>query len=118
MTGRGSVGEQGQAAVEVVALAPLALLALAALAVALQAQRAGEAAGAAVHAAGVARLQGRDPLAAARAAVPGLAPDRLAVHVRGDRVQVRVRAAGPRALVARFDAERTVLVRPIGNDDR
>lgn len=110
-----SSGERGQASVEVVALVPLVLAAVVAIVVALQAHRAGEAAGLAAHAAGIARLQGRDPVEAARAAVPGLARDRLTIAVVGDRITVRVRAGGPRALVARFDARRQVRARPVGD---
>ncbi|WP_210493963.1 hypothetical protein [Patulibacter sp. SYSU D01012] len=112
---RRGAGEAGQASVETVAIAPLVGLLLVALAVALAAHRAGEAAGQAAHAAGLAAMQGRDPREAAREAVPGLDADRLTVRVDGARIAVRVRAAGPRALVAPFDAERTVVARRAEN---
>lgn len=107
--------ERGQASVETVAIAPVVAVLVVALVLALQAHRAGEDAGMAAHAAGVAALQGRDPAAAARAAVPDLARKRLRVKVEGGRISVDVRAAGPRALVAPFDAHRTVVARPIGD---
>lgn len=102
--------DSGQAAVEVVALTPLVAVLVAALVIVLQAHRAGEAAGVAVHAAGVAALIGRDPIAAARTAAPDIERDRLRVERRGRRITVRVRAEGPRSLVRTFDAERTVVV--------
>jgi hypothetical protein len=54
-------------------------------------------------------MHGRDAAAAARAAVPDVAADRVTVRVSGARIRVRVRAAGPRALVSAFDAERTAV---------
>ncbi|MCK9247882.1 MAG: hypothetical protein M0P31_02755 [Solirubrobacteraceae bacterium] len=108
-------GEVGQASVETVAIAPLVAIALLVVTVALRAHDAQESAGMAAHAAGIALMQGRDPSAAAKAAVPDVPADRLRVRVRGDRVSVRVRASGPRALVARFDATQTVHARPEGS---
>ncbi len=64
------------------------------------------------HAGAVAALVGRDPLEAAREAAPGMTGERLQVLRRGRRVTVRVRAEGPRRLVAAFDAERTVTLPP------
>jgi hypothetical protein len=88
--------ERGQAAVEVVALLPLlAAVALGAMQ-ALAAGAAVELAGHAAHAGAVALAEGRDGAAAARAAVPGWSRSRIAVEVRGSRVQVRLT---PRALV-------------------
>ncbi len=107
-------GEAGQASVEVVGIAPVAALLAIALAVALSAHRAGESAGLAAHAAGLAVMQGRDPEDAAREAVPDVPEDRLRIDVDGARIAVRVRAAGPRALVGRFDAERRVVARTGG----
>lgn len=106
--------DAGQASVETVAIAPLIGLALVALVVGLRAHRAGEAAGLAAHAAGLAAMQGRDPEDAARAAVPDVDRDDLRVRVDGAVVVVRVRAEGPRALTARFDAERRVVARREG----
>ncbi len=111
---RGTLGSssRGQASVELVALAPLVVVLVTALVLALQAYRARELAGLASHAGAVAALVGRDPLAAAREAAPGIARERLQVERRGRRVTVRVRAEGPRTLVAAFDAERTVRLPP------
>ncbi|MGE4426777.1 MAG: hypothetical protein AB7G37_10030 [Solirubrobacteraceae bacterium] len=108
-------GDAGQASVETVAIAPLVAIALLVVTVALRAHDAQESAGMAAHAAGIALMQGRDPSAAAKAAVPDVPADRLRIRVRGDRVSVRVRASGPRALVARFDATQTVHARPEGS---
>jgi hypothetical protein len=81
--------------VEVVAMLPLmagvALLVLQLLA----AGTARELAGHAAEAGAVAILQGRDPRAAAREAVPGWSAAALRVTVRGRTVRVRLR---PRAL--------------------
>lgn len=106
--------DDGQASVEVVAIAPIIGLVLIGLVVGLQARTTSEAAGLAAHAAGLAVMQGRDPKDAARDAVPDVGRDRLTVSVDGATVQVKVRAAGPRALVATFDAERRVVARTAG----
>ncbi|HST43004.1 MAG TPA: hypothetical protein VLK58_25995 [Conexibacter sp.] len=85
---RGRRGERGQAAVELVALRPL--FGVVALAI-LQALAAGAAAELADHAAqsgAVAIAQGADGRAAARAAVPGWARDRVEIVVGGTRVRV------------------------------
>ncbi|WP_028721664.1 hypothetical protein [Patulibacter americanus] len=117
MSGGGwSGGERGQASVETVALAPIVGALVIALVVALQAHRAGEAAGLASHAAALAAMQGRDVEDAARAAVPDVGRERLRIRVDGAQIVVRVRASGPRSLVAPFDAERTVVARR--EDDR
>lgn len=108
----GARPDEGQASVELVALAPLVAVLITALVVALQAHRAGESAGLASHAAAIAALVGRDPIAAAREAAPQVPRERIAVRRDGRRITVRVRATGPRALVRRFDAERTVTLPP------
>lgn len=111
--GRGAAtADGGQAAVEVVALAPLVVVVVVAVVVAVQAYRARGVAVLASHAGAVAALVGRDPVAAAREAAPGIAPDRLQVRRDGRRITVRVRAEGPRALVREFDAAETVTLPP------
>lgn len=102
----------GQASVEVVALAPLVVVLVLALVVAVQAYRAREAAVVGTHAGAVAALVGRDPIAAAREAAPGIARTRVEVRRDGRRITVRVRAEGPRALVRAFDAEQAVTLPP------
>jgi acyl-coenzyme A thioesterase PaaI-like protein len=91
----GTSAEAGQASVELAVLAPL----LAAVALAgAQLLAAGAAATLADHAAeaaAVALLQGADPAAAARAAVPGWSRRRMTVDVRGRRVLVRLRPPAP-----------------------
>ena len=88
--------ERGQATIEMVALVPLCMLVLLAVAQLLAAGAAREAAGAAAQAGAMASRQGGDPEAAARAAAPGWAKDRLRVRVDGRRVSVRI---VPRALL-------------------
>jgi hypothetical protein len=105
-------GEHGQAAVELVALAPLVAVLITALVVAVQAHRARATAMLASHAGAVAALVGRDPIAAAREAAPGIDPGRLQVRRDGRRITVRVRAEGPRTLVRTFDAAETVTLPP------
>ncbi len=112
VAGRATARDRGQAAVEVVALAPLIAVLATALVVAFQAYRAHDAAALASHAGAVAALVGRDPIAAAREAAPGVAPDRLRVVRDGRTITVRVRAEGPRSLVREFDAEQTVTLPP------
>jgi hypothetical protein len=86
---------RGQSTVEAVALLPLLLgVGLAVLSL-LNAGRAQEAAGSAAEAGAVALLQGREPRAAARAALAGWPARRAQVHVSGRRVTVRVTPAGP-----------------------
>jgi hypothetical protein len=87
---------QGQASVELVALLPLAVLVALAIAQLLAAGAAQETAGNAAEAGAVAILQGTDPAAAARAALPGWSRDRTTVHIARRRVEIRVR---PRAVV-------------------
>jgi hypothetical protein len=82
--------------VELVALVPLIVAAVVAAAQVLAAGAARELADHAAEAGAVALLQGGDPRAAARDAVPGWSGGRLAVRVDGRRVRVRLR---PRALL-------------------
>jgi hypothetical protein len=86
----------GQASVELVALLPLAALIALAIGQLLAAGAARELAGNAAEAGAAAILQGADPTAAARDALPGWSRERAEVHVDGRRVEVRVR---PRAVV-------------------
>jgi hypothetical protein len=86
----------GQASVELVALLPLAALIALAIGQLLAAGAARELADNAAEAGAAALLQGSDPAAAARAALPGWSRERTAVHVAGRRVEVRVR---PRTVV-------------------
>ena len=89
-------GETGQASVELVALAPLVVAVVLAAAQVLAAGAARELADHAAEAGAVALLQGGDPKAAAREAVPGWSRGRLVVRVDGRRVRVRLR---PRAFL-------------------
>ena len=92
--------ERGQATVELAALLPLvAVIALAAYAL-LAGLSAGEQAGVAAEAGAIALLQDRDPVVAARAALPGRALRGLSVEVEGRRVTVAVHPRVP--LVARL----------------
>jgi hypothetical protein len=86
----------GQASVELVALLPLAALIALAIGQLLAAGAARELAGNAAEAGAAALLQGGDPVAAARAALPGWSRESTTVHVAGRRVEVRVR---PRTVV-------------------
>lgn len=79
----------GQASVELVALAPVLVAVVLAAAQLLAAGAARELADHAAEAGAIALLQGTDPRAAARTAVPGWSRGRL--HVRVDRRLVRVR---------------------------
>jgi hypothetical protein len=81
----------GQASVELVALLPLAALIALAIGQLLAAGSARELAGNAAEAGAAALLQGSDPTAAARDALPGWSRDRTTVHVAGRRVEVHVR---------------------------
>jgi hypothetical protein len=87
--------EAGQATVELVALLPLVLLAGLAGAVVLSSHAAGEQAGQAAHAGAIALLQGGDPRAAAREALPRAARGRATISVSDHRVTVRVRPRVP-----------------------
>jgi hypothetical protein len=88
--------EGGQASVELVALLPLAALVALAIGQLLAAGSARELAGNAAEAGAAALLQGTDPAAAARAALPGWSRERATVRVAGRRVEVHVR---PRTVV-------------------
>lgn len=102
--------ESGQASVELVAILPLVLAVAIAVAQLVAAGSARELAGAAATAGAAALLQDGDPVAEARAAVPGRAKRDVSVRVQGRRVTVRVRpraVAGPLAgfLVAEARAD-------------
>jgi hypothetical protein len=84
-------GVAGQASVEVVALAPFVVTLALAAAQVLAAGAARELADHAAEAGAVALLQGGDPQAAARDAVPGWSRGRLDVRVDGRRVRVSLR---------------------------
>ncbi|HEY1540256.1 MAG TPA: hypothetical protein VGF63_12715 [Solirubrobacteraceae bacterium] len=85
----------GQATVELVILAPLLAAVVFAAAQLLAAGAAGELAGNAAEAAAVAMLQGEDPAAAARDAVPGWSRKRMSVRIDGRHVRVRLRPPSP-----------------------
>jgi len=87
--------EAGQATVEVAVLAPLLVVVILAAAQLLAAGAAGALADHAAEAAAVALLQGTDPAAAARAALPGWSRRRMDVRVEGRRVRVRLRPPAP-----------------------
>lgn len=84
-------GDHGQASVELVAFAPLLLAVVLAAAQLLAAGAARELAGHAAGAGAIALLQGTDPAAAARDAVPGWSRGRVDVRIEGRRVRVRLR---------------------------
>jgi len=86
--GRGSAG---QATVELVGVLPLAVLVALAVGQLLAAGAARELAGNAAEAGAAAILQGGDPKAAARDALPGWSDDRADVRVSDRVVRVRVR---------------------------
>jgi hypothetical protein len=86
--GRGHEG--GQATVELVGLLPLAVLVALAIGQLLAAGAARELAGHAAESGAVALLQGGDPKAAARDAVPGWADAHLTITVRERTVRVRL----------------------------
>ncbi len=87
--------EQGQASVELVILAPLLLAVVLAAAQVLAAGAAAELADHAAEAGAVALLQGEDPEAAAREAVPRWSRQRMVVRVQGRSVRVRMRPPSP-----------------------
>jgi hypothetical protein len=93
--------QSGQATVELVALLPLLLIAGLVGAAVIAAQAAGEQAGQAAQAGAMALIQGGDPRAAARAALPAAARERSVIVVDGRRVTVRVRPRVPFAALAR-----------------
>lgn len=94
-TASASESESGQASVELVILAPLVAAVVLAAAQLLAAGAAGELADHAAEAGAVALLQGGDPTAAARDAVPGWSRERMTVRVDGRRVRVRMRPPSP-----------------------
>ncbi|HTN22548.1 MAG TPA: hypothetical protein VL120_01055 [Solirubrobacteraceae bacterium] len=94
--------ERGQAAVELVVLAPLLVVVALAVAQLLAAGAASALAGHAAEAGAVALLQGGDPVAAARSALPGWSRRRVVVQVHGRRVRVRLRPPSPVAALGRL----------------
>jgi hypothetical protein len=88
-------GDDGQATVELVALLPLLLVIALTAAALLAAHTAGEQAGHAAEAAALAVLQGADPRAAARRALPRDTRGRAEINVHGHRVTVHVRPGLP-----------------------
>jgi hypothetical protein len=95
MIGHRGSGESGQASIELVMVAPLFVLLVLAAAQLLAAGAAGELADHAAEAAAVALLQGADPKAAARDAVPGWSRERMTVHLDGRKVRVRLQPPSP-----------------------
>lgn len=85
----------GQASVELVVLAPLLVAVVLAVAQLLAAGAASELAVHASQAGATALLQGEDPKAAARDAVPRWSRKRMDVTVRGRSVRVRLRPPSP-----------------------
>jgi len=100
MTAARRAGDEGQASVEVVILAPLIAVLVLGVAQLLAAGAASELADHAAEAAAVALLQGADPKAAARDAVPGWSRGRMAVRVDGRRVRVRLKPPAPIPVLA------------------
>jgi hypothetical protein len=94
-------GDDGQATVELVALLPLLLLAALAGAALVAAHAAGEQAGQAAQAGAMALLQGGDPRAAARRALPTGSRRRAAIEIHDRRVTVRIRPDLPLAALER-----------------
>jgi hypothetical protein len=88
-------GDDGQATVELVALLPLLLVIALTAAALLAAHTAGEQAGQAAEAGALAVLQGADPRAAARRALPRGTRGRAEINVHGHRVTVHVRPRLP-----------------------
>jgi len=81
----------GQATVELVGILPLAVLVALAVGQLLAAGAARELAGNAAEAGAAAMVQGTDPRAAARDALPGWSDDRAEIEISGRRVRVRLR---------------------------
>jgi hypothetical protein len=101
-------GQAAQATVELVALLPLLLTAALAGFAVLAARAADEQAGQAAEAGALALLQDREPMAAARAALPDGARARAEVRVDDRRVTVRIRPDLPLpALATRLTAKAT-----------
>lgn len=94
--------EAGQASVELVVGVPLIVIVVLAAAQLLAAGAAGELADHAAEAGAVAVLQGSDPRAAARDALPGWSRERVTVRVDGRRVHVRLRPPSPIPALARL----------------
>ncbi len=94
--------ERGQASVELVVLAPLLVVVVLAAAQLLAAGAASVLADHAAEAGAVAMLQGADPVAAARAALPGWSRRRVVVTVHGRQVRVRLRPPAPVAALGRM----------------
>jgi hypothetical protein len=88
-------GDDGQATVELVALLPLLLIAALAGAALVAAHGAGEHAGQAAQAGAMALLQGGDPRAAARRALPRATRPRAVIEIHGRRVTVHIRPELP-----------------------
>jgi hypothetical protein len=84
-------GARGQATVELVGMLPLAVLVALAIGQLLAAGAARELAGNAAEAGATAILQGMDPKAAARDALPGWSDDHVDIEVKDRRVRVVLR---------------------------
>jgi hypothetical protein len=82
---------RGQASLELLAVLPLGVAIVMVVFQLLAAGASKELAGNAAGAGAAALLQGLDPRAAAREALPGWSRSRVDVSVRGDRVRVRLR---------------------------
>jgi hypothetical protein len=96
-------GDAGQASVELVAFLPLVLLIALTVFSFAAAQAADDEAGAAAEAGALALLQGRDPRAAARGALPAGSRPRAEIEIDGRSIHVRVRPRLPfRALADRL----------------
>ena len=87
----GRPGSRGQASVELVGILPLAVLVALAIGQLLAAGAARELAGNAAEAGAAAILQGTDPKAAARDALPGWSDGHVDISVADRRVRVRLR---------------------------
>ncbi len=92
----GTIGQKGQAAIEVVALLPLLLAAGLVVMQLLIAGATAEYAGQAAEAGAVALLQDHDPSAAARSSIPSWTGRDVHVRIHGRKVTVRLR---PRSLL-------------------
>jgi hypothetical protein len=82
---------RGQATVELVGILPLAVLVALVVGQLLAAGAARELAGNAAEAGAAAILQGGDPKAEARDALPGWSEDRAGIRIAGREVRVRLR---------------------------